>query len=204
MTKSNDYENIIEEFSNKRKKRKRKKKKKKKKKLADELGMSVKDYSQEVKDQAKELKQGEPKRKKSEKEEMRKKEKYYWPSYKNPLDNGSIVQMNQKPLNNIERNIPYLYKKFKKDKFCIKLDNCKKIELKNDFLKKKLLKTEIKLGYLKIHNDKKMNEIDNLDKENKKILVNEGILILILIIIVGLLLFSRYYLSVLRKIKVFN
>jgi hypothetical protein len=191
------YDNITEGFSKRKKRKKRKKKKKEKKKLANELGLSVKDYSQELKD-------GSPKPINKKRKKERIINEYSWPDYKYPLENRSIVQMNRKPSKDLKRNIPYLYKNPDKNKFCVKLDKCKEIEIKNDFLKKKLLKTEIKLGYLKLINDKKITEIDDNDKEFKKKSVGRGITILILIIFVGTLIIARYYLSVLRKIKIFN
>ena len=112
--------------------------------------------------------------------------------------------MNKNVSDEIITDINYLYKKKNKNNFCIKLDKCKKTEIKNDFLKKKLLKTEIKLGYLKAFNDKKINEIDNINKEIKKKFINRGILVLILIIFVGIILFGRYYVSVLQKIRKFS
>ena len=85
---------------------------------------------------------------------------------------------------------------------CVDLDKCKKVELKNDNLKKELLHTEIRLEYLKNKNIKKLEKISELKKEINKKIINQSIIILIIIIVFSLIFIVRYYLRVLHKIKI--
>jgi hypothetical protein len=126
---------------------------------------------------------------------------YPWPEYENPLDTSSYVNMNGKKFIDLQ-NSKYLYQKKTKKKMCIDLDKCKKVELKNDRLKKEILHTEIRLEYLKNKNAKKLEKINSLKKEIDRKVINESMLILIIIISFILIFIVRYYLKVLHRIKI--
>ena len=201
--------------------RRRRKKEKEKRKEATELGISVKDYSQEIKDDKNEIKDAlkDDKNalkdeKKALKDSLNEKSKifqnkpvnsrwrpYPWQDYKNPLDTSSYVDMKGKTFNDLQ-NLQYLYQEKKKNKLCIDLDKCKKVELKNDHIKKELLHTEIRLEYLKNKNIKKLEKVNELKKAIDKTIINESMLILIIIIVFALIFIVRYYLKVLHKIKI--
>ena len=82
------------------------------------------------------------------------------------------------------------------------MDKCKKVELKNNRLKKEILHTQIRLEYLKNKNAKKLEKINELKKEIDKKVINESMLILIIIISFILIFIVRYYLKVLHRIKI--
>ena len=126
---------------------------------------------------------------------------YPWPEYENPLDTSSYVNMDGKKFIDLQ-NSKYLYQNKTKKKICINLDKCKKVELKNDRLKKEILHTEIRLEYLKNKNAKKLEKINSLKKEIDKKVINESMLILIIIISFTLIFIVRYYLKVLHRIKI--
>ena len=126
---------------------------------------------------------------------------YPWPEYENPLDTSSYVNMNGKKFIDLQ-NSKYLYQKKTKKKMCIDLDKCKKVELKNNRLKKEILHTQIRLEYLKNKNAKKLEKINSLKKEIDRKVINESMLILIIIISFILIFIVRYYLKVLHRIKI--
>ena len=126
---------------------------------------------------------------------------YPWPEYENPLDTSSYVNMKGKKFIDLQ-NSKYLYQKKTKKKMCIDLDKCKKVELKNNRLKKEILHTQIRLEYLKNKNAKKLEKINSLKKEIDRKVINESMLILIIIISFTLIFIVRYYLKVLHRIKI--